>query len=339
MPFRVTKFFVSVAVCYTFLHRVCVESEIYMKKSNPFVIYLLMFNMFIIMAGIGLIVPIMPKYLETFGAAGQALGLIIAAFAFAQFVFSPIAGDLSDKYGRKKLIVIGLALFGVSQLWFGTATQEWMLYAARFISGIGGAFLIPPTMAFVADITTYEERGKGMGLIGAAMSLGFMIGPGIGGLFSSISLNFPFFVSSATAILAMIFSIFVLPDIRNKEVVDTQRPRENIVKQMKRSFHTPYFMMLLIIFVFSFGIANFQSTFALYMNYKFSFTPEQIAIVLTAGGFVGVVIQMFMIDRLFKRFGEMQIILSSLMFAAITLFGMLFVNQFFSILLMATSHQ
>lgn len=72
-----------------------------MKKNNPFIIYLLMFNMFIIMAGIGLIVPIMPKYLETFGAAGQALGLIIAAFAFAQFVFSPIAGDLSDKYGRK----------------------------------------------------------------------------------------------------------------------------------------------------------------------------------------------------------------------------------------------
>lgn len=305
-------------------------------KKNPFVIYLLMFNMFIIMAGIGLIVPIMPRYLETFGAAGQALGLIIAAFAFAQFVFSPIAGDLSDKYGRKKLIVIGLALFGFSQLWFGIATHEWMLYAARFISGIGGAFLIPPTMAFVADITTYEERGKGMGYIGAAMSLGFMIGPGIGGLFSAISLNFPFYVSAGTAIVAMIISLFVLPDIRNKEVAAPDKKRENIVQQMRRSFHTPYFVMLLIIFVFSFGIANFQATFALYMNYKFDFTPEQIAIVLTAGGFVGVVIQMFLIDRLFKRFGEMGIILSSLAFAAVTLYGMLFVNQFFSILLVAT---
>lgn len=305
-------------------------------KKNPFVIYLLMFNMFIIMAGIGLIVPIMPRYLETFGAAGQALGFIIAAFAFAQFVFSPIAGDLSDKYGRKKMIVIGLALFGLSQLWFGTATEEWMLYAARFISGIGGAFLIPPTMAFVADITTYEERGKGMGYIGAAMSLGFMIGPGIGGLFSAISLNFPFYVSAATALIAMVFSIFVLPDIRNREVAESSKPRENIIKQMKRSFYTPYFMMLLIIFVFSFGIANFQATFALYMNYKFDFTPEQIAIVLTAGGFVGVVIQMFLIERLFKRFGEMTIILSSLAFAAATLFGMLFVNQFFTILFVAT---
>lgn len=305
-------------------------------KKNPFVIYLLMFNMFIIMAGIGLIVPIMPRYLETFGAAGQALGFIIAAFAFAQFVFSPIAGDLSDKYGRKKMIVIGLALFGLSQLWFGTATEEWMLYAARFISGIGGAFLIPPTMAFVADITTYEERGKGMGYIGAAMSLGFMIGPGIGGLFSAISLNFPFYVSAATALIAMVFSIFVLPDIRNREVAESSKPRENIIKQMKRSFYTSYFMMLLIIFVFSFGIANFQATFALYMNYKFDFTPEQIAIVLTAGGFVGVVIQMFLIERLFKRFGEMTIILSSLAFAAATLFGMLFVNQFFTILFVAT---
>lgn len=151
-----------------------------------------MFNMFITMSGIGLIIPIMPEYLGTFGVAGQALGFLIAMFSFSQFIFSPIAGDLSDKHGRKKLIIIGLVIFGLSQLAFGLSTELWMLYASRFFSGLGSAFLVPPMMAFVADITTYEERGRGMGLLGASMSLGFMIGPAIGGFLSKVSLTFPF---------------------------------------------------------------------------------------------------------------------------------------------------
>src|SRR5690606_5860829 len=141
-------------------------------KSNNFALYVLMFNMFIAMSGIGLIIPIMPEYLDTFGVAGQALGTLIATFALAQFLFSPLSGQLSDKYGRKKLIIIGLIIFGLSQLVFGLASDLWILYLARFFSGLGAAFLIPPMMAFVADITTFEERGKGMGLLGASMSLG-----------------------------------------------------------------------------------------------------------------------------------------------------------------------
>ena len=96
-------------------------------KSNNFALYVLMFNMFIAMAGIGLIIPIMPEYLGTFGVAGQVLGFLVAMFSFSQFIFSPIAGDLSDKHGRKKLIIIGLIIFGLSQLAFGTSTELWML--------------------------------------------------------------------------------------------------------------------------------------------------------------------------------------------------------------------
>ncbi len=132
-------------------------------KSNNFALYVLMFNMFIAMSGIGLIIPIMPEYLGTFGVAGQALGFLIAMFSFSQFIFSPIAGDLSDKHGRKKLIIIGLIIFGLSQLAFGLSTELWMLYAARFFSGLGSAFLVPPMMAFVADITTLRNSGQGNG--------------------------------------------------------------------------------------------------------------------------------------------------------------------------------
>lgn len=303
-------------------------------KSTKFALYILMFNMFIAMSGIGLIIPIMPAYLETFGVAGQALGTLIATFAFAQFLFSPISGELSDKYGRKNLIIFGLIVFGLSQLVFGLATELWILYIARFFSGLGGAFLIPPMMAFVADITTYEERGKGMGLLGASMSLGFMIGPGIGGFLSEVSLEFPFYVATSVALLSALLSYIALPNVKPAvQAVDYKR--ENLYQQMKRSVYTPYFVMLLVMFIFAFGLSNFQSTIALYVDKQFQFTPKEISVVITVGGFVGVVVQTFVIDSLFKRFGEMRVILVNLLVSAAAMIGILFVHTFWTILFVA----
>lgn len=303
-------------------------------KSTKFALYILMFNMFIAMSGIGLIIPIMPAYLETFGVAGQALGTLIATFAFAQFLFSPISGELSDKYGRKNLIIFGLVVFGLSQLLFGMATELWVLYLARFFSGVGGAFLIPPMMAFVADITTYEERGKGMGLLGASMSLGFMIGPGIGGFLSEVSLQFPFYVATSVALLAALLSFFALPNVK-PAVQAVGYKRENLYQQMKSSVYTPYFVMLLVMFIFAFGLSNFQSTIALYVDKQFQFTPKEISVVITVGGFVGVIVQTFVIDSLFKRFGEMRVILVNLLISAAAMIGILFVNTFWTILFVA----
>lgn len=308
------------------------------KKSNQFALYILMFNMFIAMAGIGLVIPVMPQYLETFGVAGQALGFIIASFALGQFLFSPLAGDLSDSVGRKKLIIIGLVIFSASQLWFGMATHEWMLYAARFISGIGGAFLIPATMAFVADITSFEDRGKGMGLLGASMSLGFMIGPAIGGFLAKVSLTFPFYMAALAAILSAVVSFIILPDIKNAVSANPleKKKRENILIQMKNSVKTPYFMMLIIIFVFSFGIANFQTTFSLYVDHKYNYTPQDIAVVLTVGGFIGVIIQTVVVSKLFKRFGELNVILVSLVVGALSFLLFFIVDGYWLILLVAS---
>lgn len=307
------------------------------EKSNKSALYILMFNMFIAMSGVGLVIPVMPKYLETFGVAGQALGFIIAAFALAQFIFSPIAGDLSDKLGRKRLIIIGLVIFSVSQLAFGLATHEWMLYVSRAVSGVGAAFLIPPTMAFVADITTVEERGRGMGLLGASMSLGFMIGPALGGFLAKISLAFPFYIAATVAIISAVVSYFILPDIRNQVSASMEKKkRENLYVQMKKSIKTPYFIMLIIIFVFSFGLANFQATFSLYVDHKYSYTPQDIAVLLTVGGFIGVIVQTFVVQKLFKRFGELNVILVNLLFAAVSMSFILFVNSFWLILFVST---
>ena len=148
------------------------------KNSKHFPLYILMTNMFIAMTGIGLIIPIMPAVLKEFGVGGRSYGLLIATFAFAQFIFSPVAGTLSDR-GRKKMIVIGLILFGSSQLVFALSNVVWLLFVSRMLGGLGAAFMVPSMMAYVADLSTMKDRAKGMGRLGAAMSLGFVIGPGI----------------------------------------------------------------------------------------------------------------------------------------------------------------
>ena len=306
-----------------------------MKFSKKLALFLLMFNLFLTFSGVGLVIPIMPTYLKTFGAAGQALGFIIALMAFAQFIFSPVAGNLSDRHGRKNLIIFGLIVNGLSQIAMGLSTELWMLYLCRFFTGVGSAFIIPPVMAYVADITTKEERGKAMGWIGAAISLGFMIGPGIGGFLSNVSLHFPFYFAGGATIVAAIMSFLILPYVK-PVVQELNSKGDNLFKQMVLSFKTSYFVLLLVVFVFSFGISNFQSTLTMFLTYKFNYTPSDIAIVMTLGGFVGVIIQGFAIEKLFNLFGEMKIILFSLLMAAISLYGLLFVSEFYIILLVAT---
>lgn len=308
-----------------------------MNKKNRIALILLMVNMFVTMSAIGLIIPIMPNYLKEFGAKGAVLGFLISTIAFAQFIFSPIAGSLSDRLGRKKLIIFGLLLNGTCQILFGLSNHLWELFVLRFLIGVGSAFITPPIMAYAADITTLEERGKAMGLIGAAISFGFMVGPGIGGALSNVSLHFPFFIAGIAALIAGILSIILLP--KTTPAVETQRSGNNILKEMANSFKKPYFILLLVVFVFSFGIANFQATLSMFLTYKFSFTPNDIAIIMTVGGFVGVIVQGVLINKLFKRFGEMKIILVSLIVAALAMLGMVFVSFYFSILLVATLFQ
>lgn len=209
------------------------------QKKKKIVLLILMANMFITMGGIGILIPVLPSYLEIFGVGGQVLGFLIASFAFAQFLLSPVAGDLSDRYGRKIFIIGGLFVYGVSQILFGLATHVWILFIARFLSGVGAAFIMPPIMAYVADITTVEERGKGMGMIGAAISLGFMIGPGLGGFLANVDLHFPFFLAGIIALIASIFSIIVLPNVPPQMKETEEVKRENIINQLVRSVKTP----------------------------------------------------------------------------------------------------
>ena len=144
-------------------------------------IIILMINMFIAIGSFGIIIPILPAYLESINQGGTAAGLMIALFAGAQLIFSPIAGKWADQYGRRKMIIYGLLGLTVSMFVFYGLDSIWWLYVSRVIGGIGAALLVPAIFAYIADITTLDQRAKGNSLISAAMSLGIVIGPGVGG--------------------------------------------------------------------------------------------------------------------------------------------------------------
>lgn len=287
-----------------------------MSSSQRKKITILMINMFIAIASFGIIVPIMPAYLVSINQGGTAAGLMIAIFAGAQLLFSPLGGKWADLYGRRKMIILGLSLLAVSMLMFYATDYIWVLYASRIIGGIGDAFLIPAIFAYVADITTNEQRAKGTGLVTASMSLGLVIGPGIGGFLADFDLKLPFLVSAIVTIAAVLFSITLLKEsaetrAANKAAV-TFDDDESMLEQIGRSTKMPYFIPLIITFVMSFGLVAYESVIGLYLTENYGSTSKDIAMMITATGTISVIVQLFIVDRLVRRFGEIRVIIAFL---------------------------
>lgn len=303
-------------------------------RKGPFII--LMVNMFIGMIGIGLVIPVLPAFLESFGASGQTLGLLVATFSLTQFLFSPMAGELSDKYGRRKFILFGMGCFALSELLFAVSQSLWLLYVSRLLGGVSAAFLVPAVMAYVADITSEEMRAKGLGLLGAAMSLGFVIGPGLGGFLAEYGVRIPFYFASGVAVAALILSFFLLPETLSKKAQLKARralkKEESFFRQLLRSMRAPYAILLLLVLAMSFGLANYESIFGLFVDQRFGFTPKDIAIVITSAAILGVLIQAVVVDKLVALFGESKVVNVSLAFTAISYLFILFARGFWSVL-------
>lgn len=267
-------------------------------------IFILMINMFIAIGSFGIIIPILPAYLISIGEGGKAAGLMIAIFAGAQFIMSPFAGKWADQIGRRKMIIAGLSGLTISMFVFYFSDSIWILYTSRVIGGVGAALLIPAIFAYVADITTMDQRAKGNSYISASMSLGIVIGPGIGGFLADFDLKLPLLVSALVSLVSVIFSVLILKESREPSDIEGPFEQEPMIKKLAQSVHKPYFIPLVITLVMSFGLMAYESILGLFVDNQFGATPKEIALMITSTGIVSVVMQLLVVDRLVRRFGE-----------------------------------
>ncbi len=306
---------------------------------NRGAVLLLMLNIFIVFTGIGLIVPIMPSYMNMLHIGGSTLGFLVAAFSIAQLIFSPLAGRISDSIGRKKVIVAGMLLFAISEWIFGAVSALPLLFLSRLLGGISAALVMPAVMAYTADITTDEERGKGMGLINAAITTGFIIGPGIGGYIAEFGIRVPFYAAAVAGVVAMLITAFLLPETpalqQQKDdpsrTAGVKQPAPGLLTQLATSYREPYFISLIVVLIASFGLANFETVFGLFVDHKFGFTPKDIAFIITFGSIAGAVVQLTIFGWIINRFGEKNVITVSLFSAALFVLLGLLVHTFWLI--------
>lgn len=291
-----------------------------MTKDQRKKLFILMINMFIAIGSFGIIIPILPAYLKSIDQGGLAAGLIISIFAGAQLVMSPIAGKWADKYGRRIMIIAGLSGLALSMFVFYFSDSIGVLYVSRAIGGVGAALLVPAIFAYVADITSMDQRAKGNSLISAAMSLGIVVGPGIGGFLAEFGLKMPLLVSALVGVVAVIFSTFVLKESKPADVGVPEGKSEPMVKEIAQSFKKPYFIPLVITLVMSFGLLAYESVLGLFVDDQFGASPQDIAWMITATGIVSVIIQLFVVDKVVRRFGEANVLR---IFLGVAAFGFL----------------
>ena len=298
-------------------------------------ISILFATLVIIMMGFGMIIPIMPFYVEHFGATGRDLGLLMAVFSMMQFIFAPIWGKQSDRYGRKPILMIGVFGNAISLLLFGLAPNLAMLFVARALAGILSSATLPTAMAYIGDSTSDEERSGGMGLMGAAMGLGMVIGPGIGGWFAEYSLSLPFFMAAVLSFFTLILIWAILPESLAEEERQNHG-RHSFSQQMKEMWQAlfgPIGFLLVLAFVVSFGLTAFEGVFGLYALHKFEYGPKDVGTILTMIGLLSAVAQGVFTGRLSKRFGETLLIRASLLGSAIGFVLMLMANNTLTIYL------
>jgi len=284
--------------------------------------------MVVVMMGFGMIIPILPFYIIQFGAGGSAMGLLMATYAIMQFIFSPIWGGISDRIGRKPVLLIGVLGNAIAQILFGLSTELWMLIAARIIAGVLSSATLPTAMAYIGDSTSEKDRGGGMGIIGAAMGVGMVLGPGIAGWMATYSLSAPFFLAAGLSLLALILIYLTLPEslLPGKRTGIGTRISGPQLGELWQALFSPIGFLLILAFLVSFGLTNFESVFGLYANAQYDYGPQQVGWLLTFIGLISAIVQGGLTGPFTRRWGEVMVIKVSLFgsavgFALMTLAG------------------
>ena len=305
-----------------------------MEKVDRRKISILSFALIVVMLGFGMVIPIFPFFIEDLGAGGSELGLLIAVSALLEFMFGPVWGGISDRIGRKPVLSIGMVGYALSTFLFGISTELWMLFAARAISGILSSATLTAAMAYVSDTTSKEDRGGGMGKLGAAMALGVILGPGLGGWLAKDSLSLPFFIASGMAIVSFLLILIFLPEsLSSENREDTGKEKVIQVKDLWQAVFSEIGVLLLMVMLFSFALTNFEAVFGLYALEKFNYGPEQVGVILMVIAVISTVGKATLAGPATKQWGETRVIKASLIAGSVGFLVLLAVNTYITILL------
>ncbi|MFA6980867.1 MAG: MFS transporter [Ignavibacteriaceae bacterium] len=277
------------------------------KKSSLSLIFLVVF---VDLLGFGILIPILPTFaVKSLLLPESAIGIVLAVYSLVQFIFNPIFGSLSDKYGRRKIILITLLLNASGYIIFAFTHSFLMLLLSRVVAGIGGSS-IGVAQAYIADVTTKENRSKGMGLIGVAFGLGFVFGPIIGGLLSNFGYMVTGFVAAGFSFLAFSFSLFLLPEslTEEKKNLVVKRKIFDVASFKKVISNRLISVVILLFFIVTFSVANIYGTFALLGHSVYGFTDMQNGMVFGIIGIIGAIVQGGLIGRLAKKYSDQKLI-------------------------------
>jgi MFS transporter, DHA1 family, tetracycline resistance protein len=265
--------------------------------------------------GFGIVIPLLPFYAEHFHAAPDLVTLLMATYSFMQFLFSPIWGRLSDRHGRKPILIVSLAGIALAYFWIGFADSLWQLFAARALAG-AMAGNIGAAQAYIADVTTPEKRAQGMGLIGAAFGLGFILGPAIGGLLAGNDpanphVLAPALASTGLSLAALLFALLFLPESlpRARRAQGDLEARPGRVSVLRASLRRPELRLsVLLFFLSTFVFAGMEATFALWSERSFHWGAEQNGYIFAYTGIIAAGVQGLLIRPLAPRLGEGRLV-------------------------------
>jgi DHA1 family multidrug resistance protein-like MFS transporter len=301
------------------------------NKRNLSILFI---TLVIMMMGFGIIIPILPDLVVRFGGTGVEMGGLMAIFSAMQFLFSPMWGSLSDRFGRKPILMLGVFGNAVSMLALGLSTDLWMLFAARGLAGVLSSATLPTAMAYISDSTDHKNRGGGMGVIGAAMGLGMILGPGAGGMLSAISLQAPFYFAAVLSLLAMAAIWLFLPEsLAVEQREQSARLQGPQLRAMWESLLGPLAFLFIVAFMISFAMTNFEGIYAYYAKDRYGYGPETIGVILTAIGVVSVLAQGALTGVATRRFGEVNVIKVSLIASMAGFLVMLFATDLITVIL------
>ncbi|MBT8379183.1 MAG: MFS transporter [Ignavibacteria bacterium] len=289
--------------------------------KNKSALPLIFLTVFIDLLGFGILIPILPAFaVKQLGVDEAAIGIAIAVYSFVQFIFNPILGKLSDKHGRKPIIVVCLFINALGYIIFAFTTSYLILIASRVVAGIGGSS-ISVAQAYIADVTTKETRSKGMGLIGSAFGLGFVFGPLIGGFLSKFGYMETGLGAAAFSLLAFLVTLILLPEsnVNRTEIVETKRKILNIDAIVK-AFKNPNLAILIsLFFILTFSFANIYGTFALLGIEVYGFSDLQNGYMFGIVGLSSAMVQGGLIGPITKFLGKKKILIIGSALIMITL--------------------